>query len=129
MYDGNLRSIVEENNDDYARTSDGYLRIKHIYHTSVGEFLVMHVEYGLYDYIPQNPKSSFNSYTIGTYNIQRASRRPYNTFSAEDEYIDTEIGFQQIEGCKKSLWSKQMLIILYLILTLWSQNKDTLLLT
>ena len=56
MYDGNLRSIVEENNDDYARTSDGYLRIKHIYHTSVGEFLVMHVEYGLYDYIPQNPK-------------------------------------------------------------------------
>lgn len=103
MYDGNLRSIVEENNDDYARTSDGYLRIKHIYHTSVGEFLVMHVEYGLYDYIPQNPKSSFNSYTIGTYNIQRASRRPYNTFSAEDEYIDTEIGFQQIEGCKKIL--------------------------
>ena len=51
---------------------------------------------------PKIQKSSFNSYTIGTYNIQRASRRPYNTFSAEDEYIDTEIGFQQIEGCKKN---------------------------
>lgn len=103
LYDGNLRSIVEENNDDYARTSDGYLRTKFIYHTAVGDFRKKHVEYGLYDYIPQNPKSSFNSYTAGTYNIQRASRRPYNTFLAEDEYIDTEIGFQQIEGCKKIL--------------------------
>lgn len=89
-------------NDDYARTSDGYLRLKqvslsygpdHTYANSV-------IEYKLYDYVPQKPKAAMNSFKASVFAANETGRSKHIMRTNTDtEYVDVEIGFQNVEGC------------------------------
>ncbi len=92
--------------EDYARTSDGYVRLKHVYYShDPNGYYNGHVEYQLYDFPPQVPEASMNSYTRNTeFNSPqkiRAQSRSFNT--VDHEYLDVEIGFKNTEGCKEIL--------------------------
>ena len=91
---------------NYARTSDGYLRIKEVtLQPSIGgQYYNRFVSYRLYDFPPQKPEASMNSYSPSPM-LANASRRP-NTIAiptAEDVFVDVEIGFKNTEGCKDVL--------------------------
>lgn len=98
-------NIDPNRNEEYARTSDGYLRlklIKNIY--GPGGYSNLTVSYHLYDYFPQKPKSSFNNYIVSEFKNIQMKRRSYNTsLQEEDEFLDVEIGFQNTEGCTSIL--------------------------
>lgn len=64
---------------------------------------ISNVEYILYDYIPQKPASEVQGYTTSDYSL-RSNRRPYTReINTDDEYIDVEIGFKDVEGCTEIL--------------------------
>ena len=91
---------------NYARTSDGYLRIKEVtLQPSIGgQYYNRFVRYRLYDFPPQKPEASMNGYSPSPM-LANASRRP-NTIAiptAEDVFVDVEIGFKNTEGCKDIL--------------------------
>ncbi len=89
-------------NPDYARTSDGYLRLKNITKTSqgLGWPTNTHIKYMLADYIPQIPEASVNSYKASEYSLEYTRRRDFaSTVLADDEFVDVEIGFKNTEGC------------------------------
>lgn len=91
-------------NSEYARSADGYLRIKYIWETidRLGN-RISNVEYILYDYIPQKPAAEVQGYTNSNYSL-RSNRRPYTReVNTDDEYIDVEIGFKDVEGCTEIL--------------------------
>lgn len=92
--------------EDYARTSDGYVRLKHVYYSydSNGHYNG-HVDYQLYDFPPQVPEASMNNYTRNTeFNSPQKIRTQSRSFNAVDhEYLDVEIGFKNTEGCKEIL--------------------------
>lgn len=97
-------------NQDYARTSDGYLRLMYI---TTGYDYLYHRTYDiiyheLYKFPPQMPEFGLNGYVVsditGLNNSMRYIRRPSAIMSREeDEYIDVEIGFEKTEGCKQVL--------------------------
>lgn len=95
----NLYNLTE--NDDYARTSDGYLRLKQVsYSLGAGPYTNTNIEYKLYDYVPQKPKATMNSFRASVFAANETSRSKHIMRTNTDtEYVDVEIGFQNVEGC------------------------------
>lgn len=94
-------------NTNYARTSDGYLRLKEV--TSSygpnGAYRNVNVKHLLSDYIPQKPDASMNSYKISDeYSVRSTCRRSYPSSTLSDgTFMDVEIGFKNTEGCTEVL--------------------------
>lgn len=87
--------------EDYARTSDGYVRLKHVYYSyDSNGYYNGHVDYQLYDSPPKVPEASMNSYTRNTeFNSPQKIRAQSHSFNAVDhEYLDVEIGFKKHRG-------------------------------
>lgn len=94
--------------EDYARTSDGYVRLKNVYYTYGPNYNYSnaHAEFRLYHFPPQKPEASMNSYTRSTEfsAMQMSPRRNAIVVRADDdEYLDVEIGFKNTEGCTEIL--------------------------
>lgn len=91
---------------NYARTSDGYLRIKEVtLNPGVGgQYYNCFVNYRLYDFPPQKPEASMNGYSTSALSVN-ALRRSNTVFvpTADDEFVDVEIGFKNTEGCDEIL--------------------------
>lgn len=101
MYN-NLSELAE--NEDYARTSDGYLRLKIVTKTSgaSGRYHNKTATYRLYKYPPQKPMAAMNGFTKSDYSFSRQSRRQYiQSMQSDDDFVDVEIGFKNVEGCKR----------------------------
>lgn len=87
----------------YARTVDGYLRLKEI-KVQYGpdyNYQNWNVSYRLYDYIPQIPEAALSSYTELDYystNNARNAYRSQNSLSVEDIFVEVEVEFKNIEG-------------------------------
>ena len=103
LQDGSWQSFnyLEDlnNNDKYARTVDGYLRLK-IISTSYGpgnNYKNWNVEYKLYDYLPQNPTGGINRILKPQSDSKRNNHRGYSN-TDEDEFVDVEIGIKNLEG-------------------------------
>jgi hypothetical protein len=90
-----------KNNDAYARTVDGYLRIKNI-RTEPGpdhNYVNWIITYRLYSYLPQKAEAQMLSYTESQEAVSAFSSRrksPRNT--SGDTYIDVNIGMKNLEG-------------------------------
>lgn len=94
----NLYNLTE--NDDYARTSDGYLRLKQVsYSLGAGHYTNTNIAYKLYDYIPQRPKAGMNSFKASEFALKTTGNRHIMKTNTDTEYVDVEIGFQNVEGC------------------------------
>lgn len=89
------------NNEKYARSADGYLRLKEV-STQLGlggQYYNHNVKYQLYDYLPQKPEATLNSYTASTdFAAYNNLKRTYSAVSDDDIFIDVEIGIKNIEG-------------------------------
>lgn len=86
-------------NDNYARTADGYLRLKTV-SKSWGpghQYYNWHVTYKLYDYIPQKPIAAIQNYSISP-NALLNNRRDFTKTIIDDVFLDVEIGYKNIEG-------------------------------
>lgn len=112
MKDGSWKEYYDyrdfSENENYARTSDGYVRLKHVYYTyGINyQYTNAHAEFGLYSFPPQKPEASMNSYTRSTeFNAMQRSPRKNTivTRADDDEYLDVEIGFKNTEGCTEIL--------------------------
>lgn len=111
MKDGSWKKYNRRNdltdNTNYARTSDGYLRLKEV--TSSfgpnGAYRNVNVKHLLSDYIPQKPDVSMNSYKFSDeYSVRSTSRRSYTSSMLSDgAFMDVEIGFKNTEGCTEVL--------------------------
>lgn len=99
----NLSDLNE--NEEYARTSDGFLRLKHIAYSygpggPSGGYANLNIAYKLYDYIPQRPQASMNGFKQSEYTLSTINNsRRVGAAKANTEYFDVEIGFQNVEGC------------------------------
>jgi len=95
--------------ENYARTSDGYVRLKHVYYSygpsGPSGYYNAYADYQLYDFPPQVPEASMNSYTRSTeFNSPQKIKEQSLSFNATDnEYLDVEIGFKNTEGCEAIL--------------------------
>lgn len=89
-------------NEKYARTVDGYLRLKKITAINTGlGYSNYKIEYQLYDYIPQKPEAGLNTYTLNTDEyLTNNSKRIINE-EDDDEFVDVEIGLKNTEGTKE----------------------------
>ena len=87
------------NNSLYARTADGYLRLKKIRKVpGVGSYDNWKIDYQMYDFIPQVPSASLNTvWPISDYSVSNRSQRDVQLLS-DDEFVEAEIGFKNIEG-------------------------------
>lgn len=111
MKDGSWKKYNRRNdltdNTNYARTSDGYLRLKEV--TSSygpnGAYRNVNVKHLLSDYIPQKPDVSMNSYKFSDeYSVRSTSRRSYTSSTLSNgAFMDVEIGFKNTEGCTEVL--------------------------
>lgn len=93
-------------NQNYARTSDGYLRLKNITVSNPGSGWGKntYVKYMLADYLPQIPDASINSFKISDLSFDSFQRRSFASTNFEsNEFIDVEIGFKNTEGCTEVL--------------------------
>lgn len=90
-------------NTEYARTSDGFLRLKRV---SVeygigGKYYNYIINYQLYDFPPQKPEAALESYAASVYGIETYNKYKLNrSYMADDEFVDVIIGFKNTEGCK-----------------------------
>lgn len=87
-------------NDNYARTADGYLRLKTVY-KSWGpghQYYNWHVTYKLYDYIPQRPIAAIQNYATSTNALLTNDKRNFTKTTNNDVFLDVEIGYKNIEG-------------------------------
>lgn len=86
-------------NNLYARTVDGYLRLKNVREIKgVGNYSNWDIKYQMYDYLPQVPEASLNAVLApSTYSFAK-SKRNLMQKQSEDEFVDAEIGFKNIEG-------------------------------
>lgn len=90
-------------NEMYARTADGYLRLKEIIREPGvgGSYNNWNISYSLYKYIPQVPDASLNSFEefSDMAKINCLSGRRMRTQTSDDDlYVDVEIGIKNIEG-------------------------------
>lgn len=89
-------------NEKYARSADGHLRIKNIYSISMGTtYSNKYVSYELYSYLPQKPDAALNNYQKSTDAYRLRTMRPLSVASNDDIYIDVEIGLKNLEGTTK----------------------------
>jgi hypothetical protein len=105
LKDGSWEKFVSysrlTNNDKYARTSDGYLRIKVINITygpgGIGSdrYKNINVSYKLYDYVPQTPEVSYNN-LINNNVTSPLVTSPRNTKS--NDITKVTINFKNVEG-------------------------------
>lgn len=86
-----------DNKTNYARTIDGYLRVK-LVTTSVhpGFPSNRHARYWLYDFLPQKPQTELVSHKLQA--SPSSANRAYG--STESDGYDVTIGFKNTEGCK-----------------------------
>ena len=87
-------------NENYARTIDGYLKIKEVIQSwGIGHnYYNWIVNYKLYDYVPQKPEAEMNSYTESTDTYNPHNGRSAMLLSNEDIYVDVEIEIKNLEG-------------------------------
>ena len=97
----NYRNLSIDMNDQYARTSDGFLRLKYIWTDFNGMYPIQHVEYQLYDYIPQVPSFANDDIRPAQDLNKHISRKPFSaaTLDASNLY-ETTFGFKHTEGCE-----------------------------
>lgn len=86
------------NNSLYARTIDGYLRLKNISvsYGPGGNYKNHHITYELYDYIPQKPNAEFN-------NVEYPADTNTRVSNEEDNFVEAEIGIKDLEGTTQIL--------------------------
>lgn len=83
-------SIDVNKADQYARSSDGYLRCR-VNYTSYPVEVNRLARYFLLDYLPQKPEMAFSKVMPQTGTV------------ADDYYADVKIGFKNVEGTEKIL--------------------------
>ena len=83
-------SIDVNKADQYARSSDGYLRCR-VNYTSYPVEVNRLARYFLLDYLPQKPEMAFSKVMPQTRTV------------ADDYYADVKIGFKNVEGTEKIL--------------------------
>lgn len=108
---------------NYARTSDGYIRTKRVYRIPGPDFYYYNyiAEYELYDFPPQFPEASMNSYVLSSdISASRAKvRKGLLSNLTTNVYVDVEIGFKILRGVLIFLLNRLIRIILFHIHTLW----------
>ncbi|HCD78166.1 MAG TPA: hypothetical protein DEQ27_07755 [Prevotella sp.] len=96
----NLTNLNDSN--AYARSVDGFLRIKDIKKEIGvnGQYSNLVIHYYLYNYIPQKAKAGLVGYTISQDNLQatNARRKSVARVNKENTYLDVTIGVKNTEG-------------------------------